>query len=221
MNFTTLFRLSFLLAFTLFCPLALADEKPEADSEGWIELFNGKDLSGWKVSTDNPDSFQVEDGKLIVKGPRAHLYYAGPIEDADFKNFEWKCEIMTKPKANSGMYFHTEYQAESWPKKGYEVQVNTSHGDPRKTGSLYAIEDVMDNAPSEDSEWFTQQVIVNGKRIIIKVNDKVVVDYTEPEDVERTGNDVGKLIDSGTFAIQAHDPGSEIHYRSIAVKPLP
>ncbi|MEX2169934.1 MAG: DUF1080 domain-containing protein [Pirellulales bacterium] len=221
MNFTTLIRLVLLLAFAAVCPLAFADEKPEADSDGWIELFNGKDLSGWKVSTDNPDSFQVEDGKLIVKGPRAHLYYAGPIEDADFTNFEWKCEIMTKPKANSGMYFHSEYQAESWPKKGYEVQVNSSHGDPRKTGSLYAIEDVMDNAPSEDNEWFTQHVIVNGKRIIIKVNDKVVVDYTEPEDVERTGNDVGKLIDSGTFAIQAHDPGSEIHYRSIMVKPLP
>ena len=221
MNFSAIFKLTLLLAFAFVCPLALADEQPEADSEGWIELFNGKDLSGWKVSTDNPDSFQVVDGELVVKGPRAHLYYVGPVEDAAFKNFEWKCEIMTKPKANSGMYFHTKYQEESWPTKGYEVQVNNSHGDPRKTGSLYAIDDVMDDAPANDNEWFTQHVIVNGKRIIIKVNDEVVTDYTEPEGVERTGNDAGKLIDSGTFAIQAHDPGSEIHYRSIKVKPLP
>jgi hypothetical protein len=197
-----------------------ADEKPDADSEGWIELFNGKDLSGWKAS-ENKGTFKVQDGKLVVKGDRSHLFYVGPVEKANFKNFEWKCEILTKPKANSGMYFHTEYQEEGWPSKGYEVQVNNTHPDPRKTGSLYAVKDVMNKAPAKDDQWFTQTVIVNGKKVTIKVNDKVVTEYTEPEDTKRPGVDATRIIDSGTFAIQGHDPESEIHYRRIMVKPLP
>jgi hypothetical protein len=220
MTLTFLSKLIAILSVAVATTLAFAAEKPEVDSEGWIHLFNGKDLSGWKAS-EKEGVFKVKDGKLIVHGPRSHLFYVGPVEKADFKNFEWKCEIMTKPKANSGMYFHTEFQEEGWPTKGYEVQVNNTHPDPRKTGSLYAIEDVMDESPVKDNEWFTQHVIVDGKRIIVKVNDEVLIDYTEPDDVKREGRDAGKLLRSGTFAIQGHDPGSEVHYRKIMVKPLP
>jgi hypothetical protein len=201
-------------------PTFAADaNRPDAD--GWYSLFNGKDFTGWNASEDNPDTFQVVDGAIVVRGPRCHLYYIGPVNKANFKNFEWKCEILTKPNANSGMYFHTKYQADGWPATGIEVQVNNSHGDPRKTGSLYAIQDVMNNSPAKDNEWFTQHVIVNGRHVIVKVNDKVVNDYVEPERPESEAAQEGHVLSSGTFALQGHDPGSEIHYRKVLVKPLP
>lgn len=207
---------------TFACSQAFADhhEKPDSDKDGWIELFNGKDLSGWKVS-ENPDTFKVEDGKLIVKGPRAHMFYEGDVADANFKNFQWKCEIMTMPQANSGMYFHTKYQEEGWPQKGYEVQVNQTHGDPRKTGGLYAIKDVMDQSPVKDNEWYTQEVTVKDNRVVVKVNGEVTCDYTEPENHVPPADKSERKLSSGTIAIQGHDPGSEIHYRSIKIKPLP
>ena len=202
-------------------PEAKPEKAPKPDAEGWYSLFNGKDLSGWKKSEDNPDTFQVVDGEIVVKGPRCHLYYVGPVNGGNFKNFEWKCEVLTKPHANSGMYFHTKYQADDWPKTGIECQVNNSHGDPVKTGSLYHLKTILNDSPAKDDEWFTQTVIVNGKHVTVKVNDKVVNEYTEPEDPKQRAGSAGAVIASGTFALQGHDPKSEIHYRKIMVKPLP
>lgn len=193
--------------------------QPSAGTDGWVSIFDGKTLDGWKAS-ENPKTFRVEDGRIVVDGPRAHLFYVGPVENAGFRNFEWKADVMTRPKANSGMYFHTEYQETGWPSKGYEVQVNNTHPDPRKTGSLYAIQDVLE-APAKDGEWFTQHITVQGKRIIVRVNDKVVVDYTEPENPERPADMKERRLTSGTVALQGHDPESVIYYRNIMVKPLP
>jgi hypothetical protein len=201
--------------------LAIAADAPKPDKDGWYNLFNGKDLDGWKVSEDNPESFRVEDGHIVANGEVAHLYYDGPVNDHKFKNFEWKCEIMTKPKANSGMYFHTKYQKESWPSVGIEVQVNNSHTDPRRTASIYRIKDVMNDAPAKDNEWFTQHVIVNGNKVTVNVNDKVVNEWEQPEDFKREAGWDKAVIGEGTFALQAHDPGSEVHYRKVLVKPLP
>jgi len=191
----------------VLCSVSLAED-------GWVSIFNGKDLTGWRAS-ENQGTFTVKDGILIVHGARSHLFYEGPVGGADFKNFEWKADVKTFPKANSGMYIHTEYQQTGWPGKGYEVQVNSTHSDRKKTGGLYGIVDVLDNAPSKDGEWFTQHIIVKDKRIIIKVNGKTTVDYTEPDGV--TG---GRKLSSGTVAIQGHDPGSIVHYKNIMIKPL-
>ncbi|MEX2306926.1 MAG: DUF1080 domain-containing protein [Pirellulales bacterium] len=200
---------------------ASADDANRADADGWYSLFNGKDLTGWKVSEDNPDTFRVVDGEIIAHGPVAHLYYVGPVNNAKFKNFEWKCEILTKPRANSGMYFHTQYQRLSWPKRGIEVQVNSTHPDPRKTGSIYRLRDIMNRSPAKDDEWFTQHVIVNGRHIVVKVNDKVVNEYVQPENLKRESGWEKNVLSSGTFALQGHDPESEVHYRKVLVKPLP
>ena len=202
----------FLLSAFLALPLATfaADDK-----SGWVQLFDGKSLEGWKAN-ENPETFSVKDGVLIVKGNRSHLFYAGSVQNHDFKNFEFKAEIQTKSKANSGVYFHTAFQKDGWPSKGYEVQVNNTHGDPKKTAGLYGVKDNFE-APVKDGEWFTLYIKVDGKQITTKVNDKEIVSYTEPDD---TG-DKPRRLTSGTFAIQGHDPDSEVHYRSIAVKPLP
>ena len=209
--------------FLLVAPtsFARADEAPKPDKDGWYSLFNGKDFTGWKVTKDNPDTFKVVDGEIVARGPVAHLFYDGPVEKHNFKNFQWKCEIMTKPKANSGMYFHTKYQEEGWPSVGIECQVNNTHSDPRKTGSIYRLKDVMNDAPAKDNEWFTQEVTVQGDKITVKVNDKVVNEYTQEKDLKREAGWEKNVLSSGTFALQGHDPESETHYRKVLVKPLP
>jgi hypothetical protein len=191
------------------------------DEDGWYSLFNGKDLTGWKVSEDNPDTFQVVDGEIVAHGPTAHLYYVGPVNDGHFKNFEWKCDVLTKPGANSGMYFHTKYLQSGWPAQGIEVQVNNTQRDPRKTGSIYRLRDIMHNSPAKDNKWFTQHVIVEGRHIVVKVNEKVVNDYTQPENLRREAGWEKNVLSSGTFALQGHDPESEVHFRKVLVKPLP
>jgi hypothetical protein len=192
---------------------------PAQQSDGWVSLFDGKTLDGWKVGA-NAATFKVEDGAIVVNGPRAHLYYVGPVQNHDFRNFEFKAEVMTTPGSNSGLYFHTAYQEDGWPSKGYEVQVNNSHTDWRRTAGLYAIQDVKE-PPAKDGEWFTMHIVVNGKKVTTAVNGKTLVDYTEPENPERPKDMAARLISSGTFAIQGHDPNSKVLVRNIMVKPLP
>jgi hypothetical protein len=224
-------KFRFLLALLLFTILPASygmaatskEDAPKPDKDGWYSLFNGKDLTGWKITKDNPDTIKVVDGDMVFHGERAHAFYDGPVNGGKFKNFQWKCEVMTKPHANSGMYFHTKYQEEGWPSHGIEVQVNNTHGDPIKTGSLYQIKNIMNNSPAKDNEWFTQEVDVQGRHVTIKVNGKVVNEYTFPEDYKREGNWEHNVLSptGGTFALQGHDPNSETHYRKIMVKPLP
>lgn len=192
-----------------------------AKTDGWISLFDGKTLNGWTAS-ENKDSFSVEDGKIVARSGRSHLFYTGSVMGANFTNFELKADVMTLPKSNSGIYFHTQYEDAGWPSKGYEVQVNNSHSDWRRTGGLYAVVDVKESL-AKDNEWFTEHVIVSGKHITIKVNGVVTVDYTEPEGVSQTGYPKmpGRKLSNGTFALQGHDPGSTTYFKNIMVKPLP
>ena len=192
---------------------------PAQPDAGWVSLFDGKTLNGWKVG-ENAATFKVEDGYIVVNGPRAHLYYDGPVQNHEFKNFEFKADVMTTAGSNSGIYFHTVYQEGGWPAKGYEVQVNNSHTDPKRTAGLYRVKDNME-APAKDGEWFTMQIVVKGKHVTTMVNGKTIVDYTEPDGVERPKDMAQRLISSGTFAIQGHDPKSKVLVKNIMVKPLP
>lgn len=187
------------------------------EDTGWIDMFDGKTLQGWKVN-ENPDSWKVEDGMLVCHGPRAHLFYVG--DDKPFTNFHFKAEVKTTQGSNSGIYFHTRYQATGWPKYGYECQVNITHTDPKKTSGLYSVQDVFD-APAKDGEWYTQEIIVQGRRIQLKVNGKTLVDYTEPEGKQADSKDFERRLGQGTFALQAHDPDSLVYFRNLQVKRLP
>jgi hypothetical protein len=218
MKLSLKYAIIFLLGFGSFVPASGQEIKSE-EGKGWISLFNGKDLDGWKAGV-NASTFSVEDGTIKVAGDRAHLFYTGEVENHNFKNFEFKAKVMTKPGANSGIYIHTKYQEDGWPAHGYEVQVNNSQGDWKRTGSLYDIVDVKENY-ARDNEWYTEYVKVEGKRIIIKINDTVVVDYTEPEKPFREGEGVHRVLGTGTFALQGHDPGSVVFYKDILVRPLP
>lgn len=192
-----------------------AAENEKADKDGWVNMFDGKTLDGWKVSKENADSIRVEDGAIVTNGKPAHAYYE---TSEPFVNFEFEADVMTKPKSNSGIYFHTKYQDRGWPKYGYECQVNATHSDPKKTGSLYAVENT-DKAAHQDNEWFKYNIRVEGKHIVIKINDKVVLDHTEPEG-KKPGEDFTRVVDKGTIALQAHDPGSTVLYKNLRIRRL-
>jgi hypothetical protein len=189
--------------------------------EGWVSMFNGKDLTGWKSNDEVPGVFTVEDGKIKVSGGRAHMFYMGPNGDANFKNFEMKAKVMTTPGSNSGIYFHTQFQDKDWPKKGFECQVNTTHKDIKKTGGLYAVKDVLNDAPSKDNEWFDYDIKVEGKHVVLKINGKVTADWTQPDDWTPPKGMPGRVLSEGTIALQGHDPKSTTYYKDLFIRPLP
>lgn len=202
----------------------LAASQVVADHHEWQSLFDGRTLMGWQSNPEHPEAFSIEDGAIKVNGERSHLFYVGTVNDAKFQDFEFRAKVKTMPKANSGLYFHTTYQKEGWPSTGYEAQVNTTHRDTKKTGGLYSIQDVdaetLKETGAKDGEWFDYYIRVYGKNVIIKINGKKVVDYTQPENAERSDDMKGRLLAGGTFAIQAHDPGSTAYFKDILVRPL-
>ncbi len=209
-----------------------------AQGDGWVSLFNGKDLSGWKSNEEVPGCFTVENGELKVSGGRSHLFYTGTKGGANFRNFELKLKVKTTPGSNSGVYFHTKYQDKGWPDAGYECQVNSTHTDPKKTGSLYGVINILallegqkepgggkhikvPLAPSKDNEWFDYDITVQDKHITLKVNGKVTVEFTEPEGwdpAKELKGMPGRKLSEGTIAIQGHDPKSTTYYKDIFIK---
>jgi hypothetical protein len=213
--------------FTVTIITALSVLMGGCGSGDWQVLFDGKTLDGWEAS-ENKDSWIIEDGAIVTNGPRSHLYYTGEVLDHDFRNFEFAAEVKTLPGANSGIYIHTEYQEDGWPSKGYECQViNTppdvpegSYVERKMTGSIYAISNTW-KSPVPDKEWFDYRIVVQGKTIQTFINDQLICEYTEPENPYRPESLSGRLLSSGTFAFQCHDPGSKVYYRNIKVKALP
>jgi hypothetical protein len=211
-------------------PQAVAD-----DDKGWVQLFNGKDLTGWKLH-DKPSPsivtvikkekdgkliafygklkdgkevplWRVEDGLLIGSGPASHLF----SQRDDYQNFVYRVEAKINDHGNSGQYFRTQF-GPGFP-KGYEAQINSTHSDKIRTGSLYfpTVKEVLvfDQLHKPD-EWFKQEVTAIGNHIVIKVNGKTTVDWKDPKNTYTKGH----------FALQGHDPGTVVHFRKVEVKEL-
>ena len=208
-----------LLVIILVCLLAsCSGTRNTGPNKGWISLFDGKSFDGWKKN-ENPGTFTIEDGSIKVAGPRSHLFYDGPVMDHNFTNFEFKAQVMTKPGSNSGIYFHTAFQEKGFPDKGFEVQVNNSHTDWKRSGGLYDIKDTRE-VYVKDDVWYTEYIRVEGKHVTVKINDQVVTDWTQPEGFVPAKNHLNRFIASGTFALQGHDPKSIVYYKDIMVRPL-
>lgn len=206
-----------LLKFTCAALLAMSLSAFAADDEaGFVSLMDGKSFAGWKSATENTNTWTIQDGAFVAKGSRCHLYYVG--DEKPFKNFHFKAEVMTEPNSNGGIYFHTKYQAEGWPRAGFETQVNCTQGDWIKTGSLYGIVNIS-HALSQDKKWWTHEIIVEGNKVTVKVDGKIAVQYFEPAGAQ-PGKDFERKISEGTFGLQGHDPGSTIRYKNIRVKRL-
>ena len=202
---------------TSIAALALSASLHAADSEaGFTQLFDGKTLTGWKIAEPETKSWRVEDGVIIAQGNRSHLFYVG--DEKPFKDFEFKVDVMTEPGSNGGIYFHTAWQESSWPKAGFECQVNVSHADYKKTGSLYDIAN-LGVTPAQDNKWWTQHITVKGNTVQVRIDGKLVLEYKEPAGTQ-AGKDFMRKLGEGTFAFQAHDPKSIVRYKNVRVKRL-
>lgn len=208
-----------LLVFVLsgFVPFAPAGEarEPKPDADGWYALFDGRSLDGWKAA-EHPQGFRVEDGHIAAGGtPLAHLYYVGPVRNARFEDFELQAEVRTRPKGNSGIDFHTEFQDKGFPGRGFEFQINNTGSDKAfRTGGIYPARP-FGRIVAKDDEWFECHLLVRGDKVVLKVDGETTLETTLPREA-KTGRTLGR----GTLAIQSHDPGSMVHFRSIRVKPL-
>ena len=210
-------RKSFLPVLATGALVLLVSQGLAAEVEpGFVSLMDGKTFDGWKSADENKDTWSIEDGAFIAHGNRCHLFYAG--DQGPFKNFDLKVEVWTGPHSNGGIYFHTKYQVTDWPRAGFECQVNNTHSDWIKTGSLYGLANTGLTA-AQDGKWWTQEIIVNGKNVQVLIDGKKVLEYNEPEGAQ-AGKDFARKLSEGTFALQGHDPGSVVKYKNIRVKKL-
>ncbi len=195
--------------------------QPKTVNTEWQTLFNGENLDGWKKAGENPESIIVEDGMIKCAGERCHLYYK-----EDFKNFEFEAEVKTLEKSNSGIFIHTKYQNEGWPANGHEIQVNNTYRgsvkypERRKTGSIYNVRNIY-YPLAQDNEWFKIRIKVVENFVEVFVNDIKVNEYAEPENPWRWEGGEKALLKEGTFALQAHDPGSTVYFKNIRARHLP
>jgi len=198
---------------------------PAQAQNGWVTILDAKSFKDWKVAPESPKS-RVEESateKKVIAGDSLHdgrwtfengvLHGEGGVSHifsprGDYENFVERAEIKIKDKGNSGQYFRTAF-GNGFP-NGYEAQVNSTHTDPVRTGSLYGFVKVLDQLVPPDT-WFTQEVTAVGNHIVIKVNGKTTVDYVDTKNTHTKGH----------FAFQQHNLGSEVWIRNVQVKELP
>jgi hypothetical protein len=200
-------KLFFVVFFLSIAASGLQAEEPRKSE--WTSMFDGKTLNGWKAN-EMPEKWTIVDGAIKTAPGRSHLFYVAQ----DFTDFEFRGEIKTMPGSNSGVYLHTKWQDEGWPDHGYESQVNQTHHDPVKSGSLSTVVKVYDS-PATDGEWYEHRIVVRGKNIRVHINGQLVIDYTEPAGVSES-----RRLSSGTIALQSHDPKSIVYYRNLRIKEL-
>lgn len=190
-----------LLATILLTSAAIAKSKPKPDE--WRSIFDGSTLDGWKAN-EHPESWTVKDGAIRGDGPASHLFYMGEV----CVNCEFKAEVRISHGGNSGMYVRTAF-GPGFP-KGYEAQVDNTHSDPVRTGSLYGFVKILEQLIPDDT-WWTQHVIIEGNHIQIFVNDKKTVDFIDEKNT----------YTSGYLALQQHNAGSIVEFKNLMVRALP
>jgi hypothetical protein len=124
-----------------------------------------------------------------------------------YRDFQFRALISINEGGNSGMYFRCQ-DRKLWP-TGYEAQINNSHSDPVRTGSLYKKDLIYERLVPPGQEWFREEVIAVGSHIVIKVDGRPVVDRLDGDFRE------------GFLALQQHDPGSVVRFREVEVRQLP
>ncbi|HLU46881.1 MAG TPA: family 16 glycoside hydrolase, partial [Planctomycetota bacterium] len=181
--------------------------RPKPANE-WVALFDGETLSGWEVISSNDSEWKIVDGMLQGRGGQGHIF-----SPKEYKNFHYRATVRVGPDSNSGMYFRSKKESSvAWP-RGMEAQLNASHGDPKRSGTLYGYVDVLEQLTRND-EWFTQEVIAVDEHIVIKIDGKVVVATKVPYDNQ-------KHFERGHFAFQQHHQGSKVDIKDVQVRELP
>ena len=170
----------------------------------WIDLFDGKTLSGWQ--TDHPGRWSVQDGAIVGQSRSPVMSYL--FCPTPFSDFELKAEVKINPTGYSGIFFRTT-EKNGRPNGGYEVQIAGNSTVRDRTGSLVGIASVSQRLTQDDT-WFSVHVLAKGPQITVRINDKTVVDI------------VHRNFHRGGFALQCmvmRQP-TVVHFRNIKVRRL-
>ncbi len=172
---------------------------------GFVRIFDGKTIDGWKAG--GKAKWSVEDGAIVGRGDAGHLF----SPRGDYVNVEQRAKVVINDAGNSGFYFRTQF-SDGFP-PGYEAQVDSSHPDPQRTGSLYGMAKVtIPLVPP--NVWFDYRVRcadeAAGTHIQIWVNGFQTVDFVDKD----------RTYKSGHLALQQHNEGSEVRFKDIEVKEL-
>lgn len=181
-----------------------------AADDGWISLFDGKTLEGWKAN-EAQEAWKVEDGCITVDGPFSHLFYVGPDGKATFGDFELKVEMKAAPKTNSGIFFRTPpmEKCDKYLNGSIEAQIQNDGKSPCYTGGLWARAPRAEPSPVNPDEWFEVHIIAVGDKITLKINGAITTEYTN-----------AKLPLEGHIALQGHGKGHKPTFRKISIKPI-
>lgn len=202
---------------TLLMLLIVAAVSPAAESK---QLFNHRDLTGWKMV--GPGRFVVEDGMLKTEGGMGLLWYTGDkIGDATIRVvFKTATE-----HANSGVYIRlAEPPKDPWyaVHNGYEVQIDAGGDEWHCTGSLYSLSKVTMTNQKPMGEWNTMDVELRGQKTIVILNGKKINEFVGDQPVpprKQWFEPVrGPRPDSGYIGLQNHDARSTVYFREVSVR---
>jgi len=204
-----------------------ATSNSKTGDNGWKQLFNGKDLTGWK-HVGHGDML-VEDGMIHGQGGMGLLYWTkGKLSNCTIR-VVYK---MQKENSNSGVFIRIPIEPkEEWMPVfyGYEVQIDnhpetSDEDDYHYTGTLYSLTKPLAHPGKPGPEWNTMEITLDLNRTIVYVNGEKVTDYKEGEPVPERKFDFepyhGTRPDSGFFGLQNHGESDVVYFKEVAVKPL-
>jgi hypothetical protein len=193
-----------------------------ASSADTRQLFNGKDLTGWKHVGSG--RFVVEGDLLRPEGGVGLLWFDGE----KMGNAVLRVVYMIKSHSdNSGVFFRIPDPPEDpWMpvNKGLEVQINDApESGFYRTGSIYTFSEVH-SRPDKVGEWNTMDITLDGARTVVHINGVFVTDYTEGDPVPPKINDWdpdrGPRPNSGYVAVQNHPHGKTVYFKEISIHSL-
>jgi hypothetical protein len=210
-----------LLPFALACAGEPPDDKDKAD--GFVPLFSGKDLAGWKTYESQPDNWTVEDGLLVCAGKGGG--WLGT--DRDYANFVLRVEYRLKPAGNSGVYIRAPEKGRI-SQVGMEIQIlDDNHPNYaalnfyQYTGSVYGVVPPTRRVTNPAGQWNALEIRADGRRIVVVTNGKKVVDADLDRclhDEEVAKEHPGLARATGRIGLQSHT--DRVEFRNIRVKEL-
>ena len=207
---------------TFFLVLILGAPPRQNFADDWIQLFNGKDMTGWEHV--GPGKFFIEDGMLKTEGGMGLLWYTQEKIGNATLHVVYKLSHETD---NSGVFIRIpEKPTEPWMpvNRGYEVQIYNPGDDYHCTAVLYSLTKALARPYKRVGEWNTLEITLDGLRTVVVLNGVKVTDYTEgqpvPPKVKGYEPDRGPRPSLGYIGLQNHGEGSEVYFKEVAIKPI-
>lgn len=197
------------------------------DSSGWRQLFNGKDLNGWKHV--GPGEQYVEDGLIKSHGGMGLLYWTSEKFGSCTIRVVYR---MRDENSNAGVFIRIPIEPrEEWMPVfyGYEVQIDnkpelSDEDDYHYTGMLYSLTKPLAKPGKPGPEWNTMEITLEGSRTIVYLNGVKVTDYKEGDPVPERKFDFepyrGPRPDFGYIGIQNHGDKDVVFFKEVSVKQL-